>query len=159
MSWATVDLYDDYENSVTTCSLQFRAFGGKSSFCGLVRTVRCFEDNSKVRSTLETPGEGSVLVVDGNGSLRCALLGDNIAAMAARNGWSGIIINGCVRDTLELKPIDIGIFALGTNPAKSRKEGTGRVDEMVSFGDARFSPGDWIYCDIDGVLISPKKLT
>lgn len=159
MSWASVDLYDDFEDSVSTCGLQFRSLGAKERFCGPVRTVSCFEDNSLVRSLLETPGEGCVLVVDGQGSMGCALMGDMIAAMAARNGWAGVLINGCVRDALELKQIDLGIFALGTNPAKSRKQNAGRVDEPVIIGNGLIAPGMWIYCDIDGVLISPKKIT
>jgi len=159
MDWASVDLYDEFESRVSTAALQFRSFGGRERFCGPVRTVQCYEDNSLVRRALETPGEGAVLVVDGRGSMRCALLGDMIAAMAADNGWAGVLINGCVRDAAQLKRIDLGIFALGTNPAKSRKQNAGQDGISVIIGEAVISPGMWVYCDGDGVLISPVRLT
>ncbi len=158
MQWASVDLYDKFEDSVATCSAQFRSFGAVARFCGPIETVSCFEDNSLVRKALEEQGEGRVLVVDGKGSMRCALLGDMIAAMAARNNWAGIMINAAVRDCEELANINIGIFALGTNPAKSRKQGAGQSGVRLVFGDAVFEPGSWVYCDADGVLIAPRKL-
>ena len=158
MSWTSVDLYDDYEGRVATCSLLLRSYGGRDRFYGPIRTVRCYEDNSFVRKTLEQPGKGCVLVVDGNGSTRCALMGDMIAEMAAQNGWAGVIINGCVRDTLALRQIDLGVLALGANPAKSHKADNGLVDEPVRMGDVLFEPGMWIYCDQDGILVSHQQL-
>ena len=103
-------------------------------------------------------GEGAVLVVDGDGSTEVALLGDMLAARGASNGWSGLVINGAVRDSAELAEIDIGIKALGVNPAKSSKTGAGEVDSPVSFGGATFKPGSWVYCDADGVLVSPTPI-
>ena len=155
---ATCDLYDDHEGNVQTCFLQFRDFGARRRFCGPVRTVSCHEDNSVVRELLGEPGNGAVIVVDGQGSTGKALLGDMLAARAAENGWSGLIINGAVRDSAELAEIDIGVKALGTNPAKSVKKGAGELDVIVEFGGARFEPGHWVYCDEDGVLVAPGML-
>lgn len=108
---------------------------------------------------MDEPGDGAVAVVDGGGSTEVALIGDIIAAKAAKNGWAGVVINGAVRDVVDLSEIDIGIKALGTNPAKSVKKGEGTVDVMLHFGGARFEPGHWIYCDENGVLVAPKALT
>ena len=107
---------------------------------------------------LDELGNGAVAVVDGDGSLEVALMGDMIAAKAAANGWCGIVINGAVRDVRALATLEFGVKALGTNPARSNKEGTGEVDVPVDFGGMRFEPGHWIYCDEDGILISPKML-
>ena len=155
---ATTDLYDDFEGTVQTCSVQFRDFGGTTRFCGPVRTVRCRNDNQLFRTLLGEPGNGCVLVVDGGGSLSNALMGDILAAKGVTNGWSGCVINGVVRDSAELATIGIGIKALGTNPAKSSKTGTGEVDVAVEFGGVCFEPGHWAYCDEDGVLISAKEI-
>ena len=151
---ATADLYDDYEHDVDTCSVLFRDFGGRQSFCGPVRTVKCRNDNSLLRELLAEPGEGAVIVVDGDGSTERALLGDLLAAKGAANGWSGLVINGVIRDSVEVAGIDLGVKALGTNPAKSEKQGRGEVDCPVEFGGVRFAPGSWVYCDEDGVLLS-----
>jgi regulator of ribonuclease activity A len=156
---ATTDLFDDYEGSVQTCSVQFRDFGAVTSFCGPIRTVRCRNDNQLFRTLLGGPGDGCVLVVDGGGSLSNALMGDILAAKGVANGWAGCIINGVVRDSAELATIGIGIKALGTNPAKSSKTGEGEVDVAVEFGGVCFEPGHWAYCDEDGVLVSAKELT
>lgn len=158
MNRATTDLFDDHEGSVQTCSIQFRDFGGKQRFCGPVRTVRCVRDNQLLRSLLDEPGDGAVVIVDGGGSTESALMGDIIAAKGARNGWAGCVILGAVRDSAELARIDFGVKALGVNPAKSSKNGTGAVDETVEFGGASFRPGAWVYCDEDGVLVSPVEL-
>lgn len=123
-----------------------------------MRTVKCRNDNSLLRELLGTPGDGAVIVVDGDGSTERALLGDILAAKAAANGWSGLVINGVIRDSAEVAGIDIGVKALGTNPAKSNKDGQGEVDCLVEFGGVRFVPGAWIYCDEDGVLSSPRAL-
>jgi len=108
---------------------------------------------------LETSGDGDVLVVDGDGSLNVALIGDAIAGLGARNGWSGVVINGAVRDSAVLREIEFGVKAVGTNPRKSKKEGTGASDLLVSFAGINFVPGHWIYCDEDGILVSAKKLS
>lgn len=156
---ATPDLYDDFEDIATTCSIQFRDFGGRNQFSGRIRTVQSRNDNQLFRALMDEPGEGAVAVVDGKGSTEVALLGDIIAAKAAKNGWSGVVIFGAVRDVVELANIDLGIKALGVNPAKSVKRGEGAVDVVLHFGGARFEPGQWIYCDENGVLIAPKALT
>jgi regulator of ribonuclease activity A len=154
----TTDLFDDNDDSVSTCSTQFRDFGALRSFSGPVRTVQCRNDNQLLRTLLGEPGEGAVLVVDGDGSTEVALLGDMLAARASSNGWSGLVINGAVRDSAELAEIGIGIKALGVNPAKSSKTGAGGIDVPVTFGGAAFSPGNWVYCDEDGVLVSPSAI-
>jgi regulator of ribonuclease activity A len=155
---ATADLYDDFEESCQTCSTQFRDFGARKRFHGPVRTVDCFEDNVLFRKLLDEPGDGAVIVVDGKGSTAKALMGDMLAARASANGWAGVIINGVVRDSAEIDGIEIGIKALGVNPAKSEKRGEGRMDVAVAFGGATFRPGDWVYCDEDGVLVSPERI-
>ena len=158
MSWATTDLYDEHEGTVQTCSVQFRDFGGKTKFCGPIRTVRCFRDNQLFRALLDEPGDGAVVVIDGGGSTESALMGDLIAAKGAKNGWSGVVILGAIRDSAEIGRIDFGTKALGVNPAKSSKAGTGTIDEPVEFGGVTFTPGEWIYCDEDGILVSPTML-
>ena len=155
---ATADLYDDHEGDVDTCSVLFRDFGSRRSFCGPVRTVKCLNDNSLLRELLNEPGKGAVIVVDGEGSTERALLGDILAARGAANGWSGILIYGVIRDSAEIAGIDLGVNALGTNPAKSVKAGQGTVDCAVEFGGVRFVPGSWVYCDEDGVLMSPTAI-
>ena len=154
----TTDLYDDFEDIVSTCALQFYDFGGKQRFSGPIRTVQCRNDNSLFRALMDEAGDGAVAVVDGDGSTEVALIGDMIAAKAAKNGWAGVLINGAVRDVAELAGIDIGIKALGVNPAKSIKKGQGTVDVVVEFGGVRFEPGHWIYCDENGVLVAPEAL-
>jgi regulator of ribonuclease activity A len=154
----TTDLYDDFEDIATTCSAQFRDFGGRKQFSGRIRTVQSRNDNQLFRALMDEPGEGAVAVVDGKGSTEVALIGDIIAAKAAKNGWSGVVIYGAVRDVVELAKIDLGIKALGVNPAKSVKRGEGAVDVVLHFGGARFEPGHWIYCDENGLLVAPKEL-
>ena len=154
----TTDIYDDFEDIATTCSAQFRDFGGKRRFSGPIRTVQCRNDNQLFRALMDEPGDGAVAVVDGDGSTEVALIGDIIAAKAARNGWSGAVIFGAVRDVSELSKIDLGIKALGANPAKSIKRGEGAVDVVVEFGGIQFEPGHWIYCDENGVLVAPREL-
>ncbi len=154
----TTDLYDDNIDTVSTCSTQFRDFGSLRTFSGPIRTIRCRNDNQLLRTLLGEPGEGAVLVVDGDGSTEVALLGDMLAARAAENGWAGLVIHGAVRDSAEIAQIEIGVKALGVNPAKSLKTGAGEVDTAVTFGGVVFEPGNWIYCDEDGVLVSPTRL-
>jgi regulator of ribonuclease activity A len=137
----------------------FTDFGGMRAFGGRVATVRVLEDNVLVRSALEEPGEGRVLVIDGGGSTRCALLGDVLATIAVDNGWSGIIVNGCIRDSDALSKIAIGIKALGTNPRKSDKRGEGERDVPVTFAGVTFESGCFAYADPAGIVVSPRSLT
>ena len=155
----TTDLFDDHEDRSQTCSVQFTNFGAKRQFCGPIRTVRCLKDNQLFRALLDDAGQGAVVVVDGGGSTESALMGDIIAAKGAKNGWAGCVILGAVRDSRELAKIDFGCKALGVNPAKSSKAGVGQVDDVVEFGGVRFEPGHWIYCDEDGILVSPEELS
>ncbi len=158
MTFTTADIFDVYQGKIQSCATQFKNYGRTKRFFGPVRTLRCECDNALFKELLSTPGEGSVLVVDGAGSLEAALLGDMNAAMGMNNGWAGCIINGAVRDVAVLRTLDIGIKAIGSNPAKSSKEGTGGVDLLVSFGGTKFEPGQWVYCDEDGLALSPEKL-
>ncbi|MBE1536941.1 ribonuclease E activity regulator RraA [Actinomadura algeriensis] len=154
MQIVTADLYDEHGDALQSCSLQFRQYGRRLAFHGLVATVSCHEDNALLKNVLSEPGDGRVLVVDGQGSLDAALMGDQIAELAARNGWSGVIINGAVRDTAVLPTIDLGIKALGSNPRKSRKKGTGERDVPLTFGGVTFRPGDEVFSDEDGILMA-----
>ncbi|GAB1488707.1 ribonuclease E activity regulator RraA [Opitutaceae bacterium] len=156
-SFKTADLMDAHPAS-RSCATQFRSFGGRSAFAGPIRTVRCLDDNALIRRTLEQTTEGDVLVVDGGGSLARALVGDNLAGIAARNGWAGIVVNGAIRDVEAIKPIDLGLLALGTNPHRSDRQATGEVDIPVSFGGVEFTPGAWLYADADGVIVSATAL-
>ena len=155
---ATTDLYDDFQDIVQTCSVQFRDFGGRKRFFGPIRTVQCLKDNQLFRTLLDEPGDGAVVVVDGGASTETALMGDIIAAKGAKNGWAGCVILGAIRDSVEVGKIDFGAKALGVNPAKSAKAGTGAVDVPVEFGGVLFQPGHWIYCDEDGILVAPQEL-
>lgn len=158
MSFKTADLCDAHSDALQIAEPMLSDFGGRSNFSGPIETVKTFEDNSKVRATLEKPGEGRVLVVDGGGSLRCALLGDNLAQLAMDNGWSGVIVNGCIRDSGEIAGMDIGVKALGTHPLKSFKQNYGQVGVPVSFSGVTFRPGEHVYADEDGIVVSAKPL-
>jgi regulator of ribonuclease activity A len=158
MSFNTADLCDSHPDSVEIADPLFSDFGGRETFHGMISTVKVFEDNSLVRQALEQPGQSRVLVVDGGGSLRCALLGDQLGALALENGWAGIVINGCVRDSAELMELDLGVRALATHPLKSVKRGEGRRDVVVRFAGVHFVPGHYLYADADGVLCSPVEL-
>ena len=149
----TADLYDERGEDLESISVQFQNFGGESHFSGPARTIRCFEDNALVKTVLATPGEGAVLVVDGQGSLRTALMGDLIAASAVANGWAGVIINGAVRDREALATLSLGIKALGSNPKKSAKTGIGEVDVEIVIDHVRIQPGVMVYSDPDGILV------
>jgi regulator of ribonuclease activity A len=155
---STADLVDAHGEKVKSCSVPFRQFGARTRFFGRVRTLATFEDNALIKQTLLAPGGGAVLVIDGQASLRCALVGDVIAGLALKNGWSGLVIWGVVRDSVALGTLDLGIKALGTNPWKSGKQGGGAVDVPVSFGGVQFRPGDWLYSDEDGILSSDAPL-
>jgi regulator of ribonuclease activity A len=158
MSYLTADLVDDHGDVVQSCEAQFRQYGGRVRFHGPIRTIKSIEDNALVKQTLATPGNGAVLVIDGGASLRCALVGDLMAGAAQKNGWAGLVIWGAVRDTVALAGLDVGIKALGSNPWKSSKNGTGQVDVPVSFGGVEFRPGSWLYSDEDGILVSSRQL-
>ncbi|TDX30932.1 regulator of ribonuclease activity A [Modicisalibacter xianhensis] len=137
----------------------FANFGGVEAFCGPVRTVKCFEDNSRVKEAVAEPGEGAVLVVDGGGSLRCALLGDMLAEKAADNGWAGVIVYGCVRDVDVLANTELGVQALGAHPRRSEKHGEGQRDITVTFAGVTLRPGQWVYADNNGILVAETRLT
>lgn len=153
MTISTADLYDEHGEDLQSLSLQFQSFGATKAFSGPVRTVRCFEDNALLKSVLSSPGDGAVLVVDGGGSLERAVMGDMIAKIAIDNSWAGVIINGGVRDRAILAELPIGIKALGSNPRKSTKEGTGEADVEVTIAGVTFRPGATVYADEDGVLV------
>jgi regulator of ribonuclease activity A len=150
----TADLVDDIGPDVRSCDVQFRQFGGRTQFAGPISTVHCLQDNALLKSVLSTPGEGGVLVIDGEGSLHTALVGDVIAELARSNGWAGLVVHGAVRDAAALRDLDLGIKALGTNPRKSGKSGAGERDVTVSFGGVTFVPGDIAYSDDDGIVVT-----
>ena len=150
---STADLYDERGDELQSISIQFQDLGGRISFSGPARTIKCHEDNGLIKETLGTPGNGAVLVVDGAGSLRYALMGDMIAANAQDNGWAGVIIYGVVRDRAVLAGLNLGIKALGSNPRKTVKRGHGVVDEVITLGDVQIRPGAMVYADIDGILV------
>ena len=158
MMKATADLVDEFEDVLKSCSIQFRDIGARKQFFGPVRTVRCCRDNQLIKSLLNEPGDGAVLVVDGGGSLESALMGDMIAAAGIKNGWAGCVIYGAVRDVTTLASLDFGIKAVGVNPLKSAKLGEGVVDADIEFGGVRFAQGQWIYCDEDGLVVAPHEL-
>jgi len=136
----------------------FLSYGERAAFNGPIATLKLFEDNGLVRQTLESPGNGRVLVIDGGGSLRRALVGDQLAALALKNGWGGIVVNGCIRDALAIGTMDIGILALDTHPRKTAKKGQGESNVAVTFGGVTFRPDEWLYADEDGVLVSAVPL-
>ena len=158
MSFATADLYDKYEDQLQIATPMFNDYGGNIQFSGPVSTVKVFADNSLVRAALEEQGDGKVLVVDGGGSLNCALLGDMLAELGVKNGWVGIIVYGCIRDSAVIANMKIGVKALNTNPKKSVKRGEGQRDVPVSFADITIAPGNYVYADADGIVISQEKL-
>jgi regulator of ribonuclease activity A len=146
-------LVDDIGPDVRSCDTQFRQLGGRPEFAGRVSTVRCFEDNALLKSVLSAAGHGGVLVIDGGGSLHAALVGDVIAELARGNGWAGLVVHGAVRDAATLRTLDIGIKALGTNPRKSAKTGSGERDVTVEFGGISFTVGETVYSDDDGLVV------
>ncbi len=154
----TADLIDDYADQLRLILLPFRAFGAKASFAGQAQTIKCFEDNTLIRAQLEQPGQGRVLVVDAAGSTRIAVLGDMLAALAIKNDWAGIVLNGAIRDSIEINGMNTLVFALGTTPVKSAKAGLGTVGGPITLAGVDIKPADWIYGDLDGVLVSSNKL-
>ena len=164
MSFATADLCDSHEDQIRNGQLRivapmFRSFGGRPAFSGLVATLKLFEDNSFVRKALDQPGNGRVLLVDGGGSLRRALVGDQLAALGVKNGWSGIVVYGAIRDAAAIAAMDIGVLALATHPQKTDKKNVGAADVAVSFGGITCHPGEWLYADSDGILVAVAALT
>lgn len=154
----TTDLCDEYSNELQILGSCLKSFGKKTSFSGPIRTVKVFEDNVLVKRSLETIPAGSVLVVDGGGSERCALMGDRLGEIAVNRGLAGVIINGCVRDSAELAGLEVGILALGTNPLRSKKEGRGETNISLSFLNVDWNPGHYVYADEDGIVIAERKL-
>ena len=161
-SFLTCDLCDAHEGDPTgafrVLPPVFRVFGAERGFCGPVHTVRALEDNSRVREAVNSAGEGRVLVVDGGASLRCALVGGNLAQAAARNGWVGIVVDGCVRDLAELRAAGIPIRALAALPMRTAKRGEGQVGEPVRIQGVWVRPGDWLYADEDGIVVADRAL-
>ncbi len=158
MHYITPDLCDAYPDLVQVVEPMFSNFGGRDSFGGEIVTVKCFEDNSRVKELAELDGSGKVLVVDGGGSLRCALLGDMIAERAAHNGWQGVVIYGCVRDVDMLAQTDLGVQALASHPLRSNRRGAGDLDLAVTFAGVTFRPGEYVYADNNGIIVSPSPL-
>ena len=156
--YITPDLCDAYPESVQVLEPMFSNFGGRDSFGGEIVTIKCFEDNSRVKEQAELNGKGKVLVVDGGGSLRHALLGDMIAEKASKNGWEGLVIYGCIRDVDVLAQTDLGVQALASHTLKSVRRGLGDVNVPVTFAGVIFRPGEFIYADNNGVIISPVAL-
>jgi regulator of ribonuclease activity A len=158
MTIQTADLCDQFEAELRVCSPMFRSYGGHSAFGGPISTLKLHEDNGLVRKALENPGHGKVLVVDGGGSMRRALVGDQIAALAVKNDWAGIVVYGCIRDAAAIAQMDLGVMALGTHPLKTIKRNEGQSDITVSFGGIDFVPGHHVYADSDGVIVSERAL-
>ena len=152
------DLCDQFPDLVQVVEPMFGNFGGREVFSGEIVTLKAFEDNSLVREQVALPGKGKVLVIDGGGSMRRAMLGDMLAEQAAKNGWEGMLINGCIRDVNAIGETDLGVAALGTHPMKTDKRGLGDLNVAVTFGGVTFRPGHYLYADNNGVLISPQPL-
>ena len=157
-NFTTPDLCDAYPDLVQAVEPMFANFGAKATFAGEIVTVKCFEDNSKVKQLVATDGTNKVMVVDAGGSLRRACLGDMLGELAAKNAWQGIIIYGCVRDVDILAEIDLGVMAIGTHPIKTDKRDIGDVNVPVTFGGVTFVPGHYLYADNNGVIVSADKL-
>jgi regulator of ribonuclease activity A len=155
MSQSTPDLCDQFPDIIHVLAPGFASFGGREAFGGPACTVRCFEDNSRVKELAATPGQGRVMVVDGGGSLRRALLGDAIAAEAAKNGWAGFVIGGAVRDVEILRTLDIGVKALGSVPLKTDRRGLGDVGLPAHVGGVTICPGENVFADATGIVVLP----
>ncbi len=160
--WSCADICDKYGDDRDVSyldSFPFRHFTPMRKFFGQIRTVSCLDDNSKVKEILATDGKGMILVVDGNASLRRALMGDLIADSAGKNNWKGVVINGVIRDSAHIAALDtLGVLALGTNPRKTERRDLGSIDVPISFNGVTFRPNDWIYVDEDGLISSRKQL-
>ncbi|ANE05274.1 regulator of ribonuclease activity [Corynebacterium crudilactis] len=150
---ATADLVDIIGEDAQSCDSQFRNFGGLIDFHGPITTVKCFQDNALLKSILSEDSEGGVLVIDGAGSIHTALVGDIIAGLGKDHGWSGVIVNGAIRDSAVIGTMDFGCKALGSNPRKSTKTGAGERDVVVTIGGIDFTPGHYAYADSDGIIV------
>lgn len=153
------DLCDEHPEKVEILAPIFKDFGAQTTFWGKVVTVRCFEDNSRVRELVATPGTGKVLVVDGGGSVNRALMGDQVAATALENGWAGVVINGAIRDAATISTMALGVKALAASPMKTEKRGLGETDIAITFAGVTINSGDYIYADINGILVSQEALS
>lgn len=158
MRFNTADLCDKHENGIAIAQPLFRDYGGKISFCGKISTIKCHEDNSRIREALKSPGDDQVLVVDGGGSTRRALVGNLLAQAGADNNWAGIVVYGCIRDSKVISTINIGCKAIATMPIKTDKKGIGKNNLAVHFADIDFIPGHFLYADEDGIIVSAKDL-
>ena len=162
MSFKTPDLCDQFEaelgKTVRVVAPMFQRYGGRTAFSGEIVTLKIFEDNTLVRELFNENGQGKVLVIDGGGSMRCALVGDQLAILAQKNGWEGVVVYGCIRDSGDINGIDIGVRALNTHPQKTVKKGIGDRNLALTFGGVTFNPGEYLYADEDGVLVSTKPL-
>jgi len=157
-SFAIADLYDAHADKLSVVEPMFNDYGGERTFSGPISTVKAFEDNTFVRAALEEAGNGRVLVVDAGGSMRCAMVGDNLVQLGIDNGWAGIIVYGCIRDSLPIGEMALGVKAMNTNPVKSLKQDRGDRDIAVTFGGVTFTPGEFVYADPDGVAVSRANL-
>ena len=155
---ATADLCDTYADRLQICEPLFQPYGGVTAMHGVVSTVRCFEDNSRIKEAVEGPGQRRILIVDGGGSRRHALFGGNLGKAAVKNGWAGVIIYGCIRDSAELGGMKLALRALGTMPLRSEKRGDGERDVPVRFAGVTFRPGDYVYADEDGIVVAREPL-
>jgi regulator of ribonuclease activity A len=155
---STPDIADEFPDQVAAIELPLRSYGARRQFSGEAVTVKCFEDNSLVKALVGTPGAGRVIVIDGGGSLRRALLGDMLAEQAAANRWAGLVINGAIRDVDQIGAIELGVQALGTCPLKTEKLGVGQQDVNLHIGGVSVGSGDYIYADSNGVLVAREKL-
>lgn len=163
MTFATTDLCDDNgqlleDGRLAVLPPLFRHYGRQQRFYGRVTTLKVFEDNALVRAVLETQGNGNVLVIDGGSSLRCALVGGQLGLLAQDNGWAGIVVDGCIRDSEEINACEVGVRALAAHPQRSGKKGAGERNVRVHICGVPVSPGDWIYADADGILVAQQKL-
>lgn len=160
----TTDLCDAHEDKLADGSLRvlppvFKHFGRRIAFHGPAHTLKVHEDNALVRAALETPGDGRVLAVDGGGSLRCALVGGQLGLLAEKNGWAGVIVDGCIRDSQEINACDVGVRALAANPRRAAKKGLGERDVRVTIAGIAVAPGNWVYADADGILVADARLS
>jgi regulator of ribonuclease activity A len=157
MAQSTPDLCDQFPDIIKVLNPGFRDYGGREAFAGPACTVKCFEDNSKVKELANIPGEGRVMVVDGGSSLRRALLGDMIAAAAAQNGWAGIVIDGAVRDVEVLRTLDLGVKALGSVPLRTEKRDLGDMEIPVVVGGVLIHPEEYVFADATGIVVLPPN--
>ena len=158
MTHSVPDICDQFIDDIAVLEPVFHDYGGKQRFCGEIVTIKCFEDNSLVAETVREPGKGRVIVVDGGGSLRRALLGDMLAAAAVDKGWAGLLVNGCVRDVEILATLDLGVKALASYPVRTDKRGEGQRDVPLRFAAALMEPGDFLYADANGIVVAKHKL-